>query len=55
MSIDAIPIFDEALDTQERTGEQAYLGHMAKRLVASAELDVRAATRGTSQRDGPIG
>jgi hypothetical protein len=54
MSIDAIPILDEAIDAQERTGEQAYLGHMAKRPVASAALDVRAAVRGTSQRDGSI-
>jgi hypothetical protein len=26
MSIDAIAILDEALNAQERTGEQAYLG-----------------------------
>jgi nucleotide-binding universal stress UspA family protein len=40
ISVDAIPVFDEALDAQDRAREQAYLDNLARRLSAGSALRV---------------
>jgi nucleotide-binding universal stress UspA family protein len=40
ISVDAIPIFDEALDAQDRAREQAYLDGLAQRLSADGAVQV---------------
>jgi nucleotide-binding universal stress UspA family protein len=49
MSMDAIPVFDEAQDAQNRTYEGAYLAGLAQRLAADRGLRVT-----TTVLDGPI-
>ena len=43
ISVDAIPVFDEALDAQDRAREQAYLDGLALRLSTGGELAVTTA------------
>jgi nucleotide-binding universal stress UspA family protein len=43
ISVDAIPVFDEALDAQDRAREQAYLDGLARRLSTGGELEVTTA------------
>jgi nucleotide-binding universal stress UspA family protein len=43
ISVDAFPVFDEALDAQDRAREQAYLDGLARRLSTGGELAVTTA------------
>jgi nucleotide-binding universal stress UspA family protein len=43
ISVDAIPLFDEALDAQDRAREQAYLDNLARRVSTSGALHVTTA------------
>ena len=49
ISVDAIPVFDEALDAQDRAREQEYLDDLARRLSAGGALRVT-----TAVLDDPI-
>jgi nucleotide-binding universal stress UspA family protein len=49
ISVDAIPVFDEALDAQDRAREQSYLDGLARRLSAGGALTIT-----TAVLDDPI-
>lgn len=49
ISVDAIPIFDEALDAQDRAREQTYLDDLARRLSTGGALSIT-----TAVLDDPI-